>query len=44
MRETLQVSAGTARSRIKSLIALGILVEEGKGRAARYRWVRGDKS
>jgi len=42
--ETLQVSAGTARSRIKSLIALGILVEEGKGRAARYRWVRGDKS
>jgi len=39
--EILRVSAGTARSRIKSLVALGLLIEEGKGRSARYRWVRG---
>jgi ATP-dependent DNA helicase RecG len=34
----LGVSAGTARSRIKHLIAMGLVVEEGKGRATRYRW------
>lgn len=37
-KKALNVSAGTARDRIRQLLAMGIVVEEGKGRATRYRW------
>jgi ATP-dependent DNA helicase RecG len=36
--KTLQVSAGTARSRIQQLLDLKLVIKEGKGRATRYRW------
>ncbi len=38
VKKALNISAGTARDRIRQLLAMGIVVEEGKGRATRYRW------
>lgn len=38
VKKALNVSAGTARDRIRQLLAMGLVVEEGKGRATRYRW------
>jgi ATP-dependent DNA helicase RecG len=38
VKELLGVSAGTARARIKELIALKLVSEEGRGRSVRYLW------
>lgn len=38
VKEALDVSAGTARARIKELMAREVVFAEGKGRATRYRW------
>jgi predicted HTH transcriptional regulator len=36
--QALQVSPGTARSRIRQLVDLKLLIREGQGRGTRYRW------
>lgn len=38
VKSLLHVCAGTALTRMKELVSRGLVVEEGKGRATRYRW------